>query len=321
MRLIHLALKRAIYYSPGCKARVIMNSFKDIVKKIFDTCAIIGPGLIGGSIGLGLKQKNLVGKVIGVGYRQASIDNAIKLGAIDCGFLNITDEVLQADLIIIATPVSMIPLKFKEIVPRLNSDTIITDVGSTKQSILDEFNKIYAESEIDKSKQICFIGAHPIAGSENSGVDYAVPDLFANSICVLTPSNQENESFVDRLEEMWQTLGSDVIKMSAEEHDGILSSTSHLPQVIAFSVANTIKKEHWKFSGGGLKDLTRIASSDPKLWQDICTQNSDNIVKSIDLFIHELLQVRDAIKENRNDEILEVFKRAKNNHDGYYKKQ
>ncbi len=215
----------------------------------------------------------------------------------------------------------MIPLKFKEIVPRLNSDMIITDVGSTKQSILDEFNKIYAESEIDKSNHLCFIGAHPIAGSENSGVDYAVPDLFVNSICVLTPSNQNSESSVSRLEEMWQALGSDVIKMSAEDHDGILSTTSHLPQMIAFSVANTIKKDHWKFSGGGLKDLTRIASSDPKLWQDVCSQNSDNIVKSIDLFIHELLQVRDSIKENRQDDILEFFRNAKSNHDGYYKKQ
>ena len=290
------------------------------MKKIFDTCAIIGAGLIGGSIGLGLKQKSLVKKVVGVGYRQTSIDKAVKSGAIDCGVLNITDDVLDSDIIIIATPVSMIPLKFKEIIPRLNSDTIITDVGSTKQSILNEFNKIYAESGIDKSNQICFIGAHPIAGSENSGVEYAVPDLFADSICVITPSNQNSESAVDRLTTMWQALGANVIKMSAEEHDAILSTTSHLPQMIAFSVANTIKKEHWKFSGGGLRDLTRIASSDPKLWQDVSQQNSNNIVKSIDLFINELLQVRDAIKENRQDEILQLFKSAQSNHDAFYKK-
>jgi len=288
------------------------------VSNIFDSCVIIGPGLIGGSIGLGLKHNNLVNRVIGVGYRQESIDLAIKQGAIDHGVLEITEEVLNADLIIVATPVSLIPQKFKEIIPHLKSDTIITDVGSTKSSILDEFDKIYAESGIDKSLQIDFIGGHPIAGSENTGVEFAKLDLFVDSICVLTPTKMNQKSSINKLTQMWQTLGAGVINMSADEHDAILAETSHLPQLIAFSVANTIKTANWKFSGGGLRDLTRIASSDPRLWKDICFQNKDNIIKSIDQFTKELLSVKNALNENKQDQILELFRSAKHNHDGYY---
>lgn len=288
------------------------------MNRIFDSCVIIGPGLIGGSIGLGLKHYNLVNRVIGVGYRQESIDLAINQGAIDHGVLEITEEVLNADLIIIATPVSLIPQKLKEIIPHLKGDTVITDVGSTKSSILDEFDKIYAESGIDKRLQIDFIGGHPIAGSENTGVEFAKLDLFVDSICVLTPTKMSQKSSIDKLTEMWQTLGAGVINMSAEEHDAILAETSHLPQLVAFSIANTIKAAHWKFSGGGLRDLTRIASSDPRLWKDICFQNKDNIIKSIDQFTKELLSLKNALNENNQDQILELFRSAKQNHDSYY---
>lgn len=286
------------------------------MKNIFDTCAIIGPGLIGGSIGMGLKQRNLVKRVIGVGHRQSSIDLAIKKGAIDHGFLSITDEALEAEIVIIATSVSMIPEKLNEIIPRLNRDTIITDVGSTKHYIQNEFSRILKES--NNKHHIEFLGAHPIAGSEKSGVEYADPDLFKDHFCVLTPTDQNSEAAKSKLSKMWLALGSKVKVLSTEEHDVILSNTSHLPQMVSVAVTNTVEEDTWELSGGGLKDVTRIAASDPGLWKAICNQNRENIIKSIDLFVNELSIIRDVLEKNDQDKILEIFESAKQKRERLY---
>lgn len=289
------------------------------MKHIFNTCAIIGPGLIGGSIGLGLKKNRLVKKVIGVGHRQKSINNAIEIGAIDNGTTVIAKGVSGADLVIIATPVSLIPRKLEQTIPYLKKGALLTDVGSAKDFILQKFKDIITNQGLKKKHHFNFIGGHPIAGSENRGVEHARSDLFTNSICVLTPTRSDSKLCIKNLSYMWKSLGSTVITMTAEKHDAILSRTSHLPQLIAFSMANIIKADQWKFSGGGLKDITRIASSDPNLWVDICNQNQNNIVHAIDLFIKELSLLRNELETNNNAKLLRRFDKARENRNSYYK--
>lgn len=290
-----------------------------IKKIIFDTITIIGPGLIGGSIGLGLKKNRLVKTVFGIGHNQSSITKAIESGAIDKGSLEIGEGLSDSDAVIISTPVSIIPKIFEKIIPYLKADTIITDVGSVKGFIASEFERLISRSVINKKEMPIFIGGHPIAGSEKRGVEYARPDLFIGSLCVLTPTNSDNEGRVKKLSSMWESLGSNVAIMSPEEHDTILAITSHLPQLAAFGIANLIKDDYWRFSGGGLKDMTRIASSDPNLWLDICEQNRNNVIYAIESFIKELLQFHTALKTDNKAELLTRFKKAKENRDKFYK--
>ncbi|MGR3221223.1 MAG: prephenate dehydrogenase [Candidatus Anammoxibacter sp.] len=289
------------------------------MKSIFDTCAIIGPGLIGGSIGLGLKSRGLVKKVIGVGHRQKSIREAIKKGAIDEGTTDVAAGVSDADLVIIATQVSLIPQKLREVVGLLKNGALLTDVGSTKRFILDEFKNSLPKPSAKNKLRFDFIGSHPIAGSENSGVGHATPKLFEGSICVLTPTKTDNKSCIKNLTNMWKALGSKVITMTAEQHDKILAKTSHLPQLMAFAMSNIIKDDQWKYSGGGLKDITRIASSDPGLWLDICNQNQTNIVDAIDTYIKELSLIRGELASKDNAKLLRRFGKAREKRDSFYK--
>lgn len=288
------------------------------MKYIFNTCSIIGVGLIGGSIGLGLKKSKLVNKVIGVGYRQKSINSAVKKGAVDYGTTDLKKGVSGSDLVVVATPVSLIPQKLKEAIPHLKNDAIVTDVGSTKYFILQEVNNLLSGLGLEKKSGINFIGGHPIAGSENTGVEYSTANLFDRSICVLTPTKSNSKLALGKLSNMWESLGATVINMTAEKHDKILARTSHLPQLIAFSLANIIKEEQWQFSGGGLKDMTRIASSDPNLWMDICTQNKNNIAQTIDLFIKELSIIRNELVKNDNTKLKKRFDNSRNKRNAFY---
>lgn len=288
------------------------------MKYIFDTCSIIGVGLIGGSIGLGLKKSKLVNKVIGVGYRQESLKTAIRKGAVDYGTTDIKKGVSSSDLVVVATPVSLIPQKLKEAIPHLKNGAIITDVGSTKCFILQEFKNLFSDQGLKKKSDFNFIGGHPIAGSENTGVENATSNLFDRSICVLTPTKSYSKLALEKLSNMWELLGAAVISMTAEKHDKILASTSHLPQLIAFSLANIIEEDQWKFSGGGLKDMTRIASSDPNLWIDICSQNKNNIVQTIDLFINELSIIRDELLKDGSTKLKKRFDNARNKRNAFY---
>ncbi len=285
---------------------------------IFNTCAIIGPGLIGGSIGLGLKKLNLVERIIGIGRRQESINAAVNIGAIDSGTMDIRNGVQDADIVIAATPVSLITQNLKSAIPYLKKGALITDVGSTKSFILQELKDATLNSGAKTNDCFEFIGAHPIAGSENKGAEYAESDLFVNSICVLTPTESNSKSGIDKLTKMWKLLGAKVISMRPEEHDAILARTSHLPQVLAYAIANIIENEQWKFSAGGLKDLTRIAASDPNLWIDICGQNRSNIINSIDLFIKELSRISSNLSSCNDDQLKEIFANARKHRNAYY---
>jgi prephenate dehydrogenase len=269
----------------------------------FGTVCIVGPGLIGGSIGLGLKKRNLAKTITGVGHRSASIDNALKLCAIDIGTLNIEEAVKSADIVILATAVNQIVHIAKKAIPFMKSNAILTDVGSTKNYIVEQITN-------NLRKNITFIGAHPIAGSEQRGVEFASPDLFEGSTCIITPSNNGKEA-LETITSMWQLLGAQTIYLSPEQHDEILAFVSHLPHMVASCLTNSIKKDYIAYGASGLRDTTRIASGDPELWMNIFDQNRESMLKSIDKFLTELTEFRNALLKKNNNAVFDRLKQAK----------
>lgn len=270
----------------------------------FGTVCIIGPGLIGGSIGLGLKKRNLAKTVIGVGHKASSIEKALKMHAIDVGILDkVEDSVKNADIVILATSVNQIIDIAKKIIPLMKSNAILTDVGSTKNCIVEQI-------DLNMRKDIDFVGTHPIAGSEQRGVEFATPDLFEGCTCIITPFKNTSKS-LETINYLWQLLGAKTVYLTPKQHDEILASVSHLPHLIASCLVNSIKKENLVYGASGLRDTTRIASGDPELWMNIFDQNRENIIKSIDQFMVELTEFRNDLLNKNNSQLLERFKKAK----------
>ena len=276
----------------------------------FGIVCIIGPGLIGGSIGLGLKKRNLAKTIIGVGHRALSLEKAIKMHAIDIGILNYEEAVKDADIVILATSVNKIIDTGKKIIPIMKSNAILTDVGSTKNYIVKQITH-------NMRKDVTFVGAHPIAGSEQRGVEFASADLFEGCTCIITPlSNHTKE--VETISQLWRLLGAKIKYLTPEQHDEILAFVSHLPHMVASCLINAIKKEILACGASGLRDTTRIASGDPELWMHIFDQNRENIIKSIDQFITELGGFRNDLLNKNNAKILDRLKNAKLSRDSVF---
>ena len=270
--------------------------------------AIFGVGLIGGSIGLALKKSRFkIKKIIGLGRNIKRLKIAQKLGAIDEFTTNFQKAVRNADIIFICFPVALIPSTVKKILPFCKKEAVITDVGSVKQSIVKEIeNYIFSKN----SSGPAFIGGHPIAGSEKTSVKYASENLFKNAVVVLTPTKTSGKNSLKKIKQIWENMNAKVRIMSPEKHDKILSFTSHLPHVIAFSLVNTV--DNLEYTGGGFKDTTRIASSDFRMWADIIWENRSNIIYSIRKFKQELLKIE---KSKSKSEMLRIFRKAKNKRD------
>ncbi|TVL99668.1 MAG: prephenate dehydrogenase/arogenate dehydrogenase family protein [Candidatus Brocadia sp. WS118] len=276
----------------------------------FGTVCIIGPGLIGGSIGLGLKKRNLVKTVIGVGHRSSSIEAAVKMHAIDKGTLHAGEAVKNADIVILATAVNQIIDTAKKVIPCMKSNAILTDVGSTKHHIVQQITQNIRDD-------IAFIGAHPIAGSEQRGVEFASPDLFVGCNCIITPLNN-NAKGLEIISSLWKLLGAKIIYLSPEQHDEILAYVSHLPHLIASCLVNSIKQEHLVYGASGLRDTTRVASGDAELWVNIFDHNRDNVIKSIDQFMAELAGLRNDLLVKNHAALLDRLKKAKVSRDSWF---
>lgn len=276
----------------------------------FGTVCIIGPGLIGGSIGLGLKKRNLTKTVIGVGHRASSIENALKMHAIDIGILNPEEAVKDADIVILATSVNQIIDTAKKVIPFMKSNAILTDVGSTKNYIVQQITHTIRED-------ISFVGAHPIAGSEQRGVEFASPDLFTGCNCIITFSNKSPKG-LETISSLWQLLGAKILYLTAEQHDETLAYVSHLPHLIAPCLVNSIKQEHLVYGASGLRDTTRVASGDPELWINIFDQNRENVIKSIDRFMAELAGFKSDLLKKNDTLLLDRLKKAKLSRDSVF---
>jgi len=271
--------------------------------KLFNKVAIVGVGLIGGSIGLAIRKKDLAEKIIGIAKHRSTILKAKNIGAIDEGTKDLTG-IKDSDLVILACPVRTIISISKKIIPLLKKGTILIDVGSTKKEIVSEIKKY-------KTKEIDFIGCHPLAGLEKKGVINAREDLFCDSVCILTPLKSTEKRNLDKIIKFWRNLGAKIKILSPEKHDSILSLVSHLPHIISFGLIKSIPERYFEFSSTGLKDTTRIASSDPILWTDIFLTNKSYVLKAIEKFQRSLEYFKSLIKKEREKKLFESLRRAK----------
>ena len=280
------------------------------MKKI-DEITIIGPGLIGSSLGLALKSKKIVKKIVGIDKSKNNLKDALNNNSIDESRNIIDQRVSKSEFIFICTPVSFIDEIVSKLVPFVSKKNFITDTGSVKN--------IFKKSTIKNISAISnFIPGHPIAGTENSGAKNAFNGLFEGKWCILTPIDEKDKN-IKKLSALWKYIGMEIATMPVDEHDKIMSITSHLPHLIAFTIVNTAfkidikkKKELINFSAGGFKDFTRIGSSDPKMWTDIFISNNKYLISTIDDFINDLKNFKGLIKKNNLDEIFDLLKQTKN---------
>jgi prephenate dehydrogenase len=275
----------------------------------FKKITIIGVGLIGGSLGLALKEKNPNFKIVGID-KQEIIEKAITRGAIDKGTVNLEEGIKEADIIIIATPVKTILNILTQINPFLKKGCLITDTGSTKQQIVQKANKVL-------SKDTLFIGGHPMAGSEECGIESADPYLFHNKTYILTPAHKSNLGALEKISLLIKMIGAKKLILDPLEHDRIVGAVSHLPQIMAVSLINMISElaqkennnNYFKAVGEGFKDMTRIALSPCKIWEDICDTNKEAILEMIQKFKLYLNLMEDKLK-NDPSSLKEEFQKA-----------
>lgn len=285
-------------------------------KKIINKLCVIGVGLIGGSLARALKKAGVVDEVVGAGRDLAHLEKAKSLGVIDHFETDITTAVKGCDMVVVAVPLGAMQSVFEKIAPVITNDMIITDVGSAKGSVIKAAE--IAFKEIPKT----FIPGHPIAGTERSGVEASFPELYENRRIIITPLETSSVDAISKVRSMWQACGADVVETTIEHHDKVLAATSHLPHMLAFSLVDTLakmdaKNEIFDFAAGGFRDFTRIASSDPDMWRDICLSNGDALVEMISKFSDDLQLLSKAIENNDSTYLKETFSRAKKARDEF----
>lgn len=277
---------------------------------MFNKISIIGCGLIGSSILRAVVEKKLASKISAYDKSSKATDYLKKNFSIEvCN--NISNVVKDFDLVIIASPLSSYKEILLSIQSNLKENVILTDTGSAKK----EVNKIISNLNL---KNVNWIASHPIAGTEYSGPEAGFATLFNNRWCILSADKKASKDKINELEKFWSNLGSKVKSMSFEDHDYILSLTSHLPHAVAYSIVKTainnedkFKDDVIQYSAGGLRDFTRIAASDPLMWKDIFIDNSDNILKVLDNYSKNLEEIKNAIKNKDSKKLLEIFSSTK----------
>lgn len=280
--------------------------------KPLNKIAIIGVGLIGGSVGLAVKRKKLAREIAGVCRHKQSLQRAERKGAIDRGALDYKDAVSGADLVILATPVNQIIKLAKKIIPYLKRGCLVTDAGSTKLEIVRSIEKAYAR------KHFHFVGAHPLAGSEKKGVIEARADLFEGAICILTRTGKTDSSALKKAAAFWSGIGCRTKVLTAQRHDKVVALISHLPHLAAAQLVKAAKG-NLDFASSGFCDTTRIASSGAEIWADIFLTNKKFITQAIDRYIKNLKIVKDLISRGDKARLSAEFKKIKTLRDALQK--
>lgn len=283
---------------------------------MMDRICIIGVGLIGGSFAAGLKKSNQVKTIVGFGRNESSLIKAQELNVIDEYSLDISQALKQVDLVLIATPVNSFETVLEMIKPHITEQTIITDVGSTKGSVVAIAKQVFGHMPEN------FIAAHPIAGKEQSGVEAADATLFVNKRVIITPEKNANTVSVDTVSNLWASVGAKVELMDTDKHDNLLAMTSHLPHMLAFSLMDYLiasNPQACNYAAGGFKDFSRIASSDAVMWRDICINNPEQIVKHIEGYQQSLNKIANLIKNNQSEALEHLFTDAKSARDAWLK--
>jgi len=272
------------------------------------TVAIIGVGLIGGSIGLALRKRNLADRIIGVGRGKASLAKALDLEAVTSTTTSLEDGVKDADFVVVCTPVNEIADLLMQVAAAAVDRAILTDAGSTKASIVAK-----VDSALSKGKH--FVGSHPLAGGEKNGVDFARADLFESRVVVVTPSKKTDPADLVAVTYFWQCLGANVISMPPDVHDRALATTSHLPHIIASAAAQITAAADLELTAGGWRDLTRIASGSPDLWLQILLDNRAGILNSLTGFEKTMAEFRAALESADAAKLRQLLTEGKNRRD------
>ena len=280
---------------------------------MFKRLCVIGTGLIGGSIARAARAQGLCQEVVAFG-REKNLPNlqlAKQLGVIDQFYTDIAAALEGSDFVMVATPVGSMQTIFELIKPYWNDRALYSDAGSTKASVVAAVNAVFGYVPNN------FVPAHPIAGAERSGVDASDAELFKNRRLIITPLDDTNPQAVDKLSRFWQQIGSSVSVMSVEHHDTVLAATSHLPHLLAFALVGLLgrkdeQREIFRYAAGGFKDFSRIASSDPTMWTDICLANKQEIIPLLQQFKAELNTIEQALAADQGQQLFDTFTYARN---------
>jgi prephenate dehydrogenase len=280
---------------------------------LFQQVTIIGVGLLGGSLGLVLKERGLAKTVVGVGRRQANLELAVEVGAIDRFVAEPQEAVRESDFIVLATPVDTYLSHVQGWGQHVPSGAVVSDVGSVK-------GQLVFDVEAALPTTAFFVGAHPIAGKEKSGVAHATSQLFDGARCIVTPTPHTNVKALAKVRRLWEVAGSEVVSMDPMVHDWVLGAVSHLPHIAAFSLMHALQdlQENTPealslldYSGGGLRDTTRIAASSPEMWRDICLANRENLLLMVDHYIAQLQAFKQLLRDGDASGVVRNIEQAK----------
>lgn len=283
---------------------------------LFPRLAIIGVGLIGGSLARAARAAGVVGEIVGSGRDERELQRAVTLGVIDRYVLDAAAAVHDADLVVLAVPLGAMESVLRSIASALATGTVITDVGSTKASVLAAARAVFGIIPPH------FVPGHPIAGTEKSGVAASFAELFYGRRVILTPQENTDPLALARVRALWQATGAEVVDMEASHHDQVLAATSHLPHILAYALVDTLlhldaSADIFRYAAGGFRDFTRIASSHPEMWRDICLANREAILNVLDRYRAELATVDDCLRQADGAGLLRVFIQAKTARDQY----
>ncbi|MEK6673170.1 MAG: prephenate dehydrogenase/arogenate dehydrogenase family protein [Nitrospirota bacterium] len=288
------------------ESRIQNSKFKNTEKIFFDKVAILGVGLIGASFALALKEKGLCRDICGYGRKKENLKRAKDRGIIDGYSHDIREACKDADLIVLATPVGT----FKDIISRIRDSmkqgAVVTDAGSVKGSLVSELEALMPAG-------VNYVGSHPIAGSDKSGIDDARADLFNNARCVITPTEKSDKDALQKVSSVWNAFGGKVEFMDPFKHDEIYAAVSHLPHILAYSLVNLVNHidpDYIEHAGQGFKDATRIAMSSPELWRDISVYNRGNIIRLLEQFREEISKLEGMLHSSEASRLEDEFARA-----------
>ncbi|MGB7746117.1 MAG: prephenate dehydrogenase/arogenate dehydrogenase family protein [Verrucomicrobiia bacterium] len=292
------------------------SSIRYLHAVLFRKITIIGVGLLGGSIGLAVQRWKLARQTAGFVRRAASLKDCERAGAVNFATTDLLAAVWDADLVILCTPLAQMRSRVQEMLPALKRGAIVTDVGSVKAGVVREL-----ESLIQKSGAH-FVGSHPMAGAEKTGVSAARVDLFAHTVCIVTPTQKTKPAALKKVKQFWRAVGSRVLELKPELHDVLVSRSSHLPHVIAATLASHVlspaqPRHQAALCANGFRDTTRIASGSPEMWRDIALANRKNLGRSLDAFIAELQKIRRLVNKGDATAITKFFETAKQRRDNW----
>ncbi len=277
---------------------------------VWKSVAIVGVGLLGASIGLALRERRLAEQVVGIGRRSSTLDEAAARGCTTHTTTDLAAGVAAAELVIVCTPVAHIAEHVLDAARHCGPGTLITDVGSTKQHLIERI-----EREWPGRSDVAFVGSHPLAGSEKTGSAAARADLFAGRLVVLTPTERTDPTAAERVKDFWESLGARTAVQTPDQHDQVLATTSHVPHIVAAALAASTSEDELPFTAGGWADTTRIAAGDPELWRQILCDNQAYVLRSLDNFAKVLAEFRRAVANDDQEQLVRLLAAGKQRRD------